>query len=134
MVNGKSYLPRQAGRLSLKLSVAQLLFTIYDLPFTIHGCSSSAGLRNCSLLSCSHFSLASPVRSLGSVSTGMLWSAQNLRQRTKRASNCPVPSEISFDTFGFSSDTDLAPRSFRFFSLPDSFAEASMKAERCTRN
>src|SRR5437868_13478826 len=87
------------------------------------------GLRSCSLLSCSHFSLASPVRSLGSVSTGIWLSAQNLRQRTKRASNCPVPSEISFDTFCFSSDTDLAPRFFRVLSLPHSLAEKMMNDE-----
>src|SRR5947209_4274445 len=86
--------------------------SIYHLRFTTHGFS---GLRSRSFFSRSHFSLASPVRSLGSVSMGMPLSAQKPRQSRNRASNCPVPSEISFDTFGFSSATDLAPCSHGLF-------------------
>src|SRR5215208_2277838 len=77
------------------------------LPFIQHSSFrihhfSSAGLWRRSFLSFSHLSLCSPVRSLGRVSTGMPASAQNVRQRRKRESNCPVPSGISFVTFGFS--------------------------------
>src|SRR5207237_10261220 len=60
----------------------------------------------------SHFAYASVSRSLGSVSTGMLFSAQNLRHSTKRASYCPVSSEIEFGTTGFFfSATFRLPRS-----------------------
>src|SRR5215213_5648356 len=57
----------------------------------------------------SHFCFASPLRSPGMVSTGMPLSAQNLRQSRKRASCCPVSSEISLVTFGFSA-TSLSSR------------------------
>jgi hypothetical protein len=54
-----------------------------------------------------------------------------MRQRTKRASNCPVPSEISFDTFGLLSATaTLLLQLFQVFSLPDSLADEMSNAER----
>src|SRR5436309_14219862 len=61
--------------------------------------------------SLSHFCFASPLKSLGIVSTGMLLSAQNLRHNIKRPSCSPVSSEISLVTFGFSSATLTLPYS-----------------------
>src|SRR4051794_27129044 len=69
----------------------------------------------------SHFCFASPLKSPGIVSTGILLSAQNLRHNRKRASCCPVSSEISFITFGFSSAT---------FTLPRLFADARCRPSR----
>ena len=89
-----------------------LPFTIYYLP-TFYFRFSVFGRRFS--LSFSHFCLASPLRSPGIVSTGMLLSAQNLRHNRKRASCCPVSSEISFATFGFSSATFTLPS---FLQLP----------------
>src|SRR5437588_4364644 len=75
----------------------------YDLGIIVFGSRFS--------FSFSHFCFASPLKSLGIVSTGMLLSAQNLRHNRKRASCCPVSSEISLVTFGFSSATLTLPYS-----------------------
>src|SRR5947209_531244 len=72
----------------------------YDLGIIVFGSRFS--------FSFSHFCFASPLKSPGIVSTGILFSAQNLRHNRKRASCCPVSSEISFVTFGFSSATLLS--------------------------
>lgn len=72
-------------------------------------------LRSLSSFSFSHCSRTVPLRSLGRVSTGMLFCAQNCRQRIKRASYWPVSSEISLVTLGLSLsaiDTFLALFSF----------------------
>src|SRR5437868_107578 len=86
-------------------------FTIHHLLFTrLYFRFSDFGNRFS--FSFSHFCFASPLKSPGMVSTGILLSAQNLRHRRKRASCCPVSSEISFVTFGFSSATFTLPRLF----------------------
>src|SRR3954470_16584264 len=87
------------------------LFVIHYFRFIVFGNRFSFNF--------SHFCFASPLKSPGIVSTGILLSAQNLRHNRKRASCCPVSSEISLVTFGFSSAT---------FTLPQLFADASSGA------
>src|SRR4028119_822526 len=70
----------------------------------VFSCHPSLVTRHFSLLSFNsfHLSRTSPVRSLGSRSTGTSCSAQKVRQRRNRASNCPVSSVIVFITASLS--------------------------------
>src|SRR5437763_13864150 len=60
----------------------------------------------------SHCARVSAGRSPGRVSTGTLYLAQKARQSRKRASYCPVSSEITLGTAGFSSRLSAATTDF----------------------